>query len=100
MSLARRLGLLLIAAAGLPLARAAAVCKADAACSVAQLPASCCVGNTCTIDGKVTVSGATCDFNFGVKNVIIKTNSGKFEAGTSTVTIEAGSFKVEAPGQL
>jgi hypothetical protein len=81
---------------------AAAQCnKAYTTCQgdlVAQLPASCCPGGTCTLGGTITVPpGAVCDFNFGARHVNL---SGTFAVGNSTVTIEAESFHIKLGGQL
>src|SRR5207249_4828789 len=94
MPLMRRLAILLAAAALLLGVRSAgAVCSAPTACQFSDLPASCCGATTCTLDGAITVAGASCNLDFRPYNVTL-TSAGTINVGSSMLTIEAGSFVV------
>jgi hypothetical protein len=73
-----------------------AICSANV-CHFGDLPASCCGATSCTLDGTITVTGATCDLNFNGRNVTL---SGTLNLGSTPaipvkmLTIEAGSFRV------
>ena len=91
MSLKRWLAAGSLAAAALVAGMASAACGPAAVCTSADLPAGCCIGNTCTLDGTISLTGPTCDLNFGARNVTL---TGTLNVGTQTLTIEAGSFRI------
>src|SRR5258705_10796789 len=69
-----------------------AVCSVSACAAAALTPnAACCTASTCTIDGTLTVSGPTCTFDFGARNLTI---SGQVAAQGLTVTLMAKSVKL------
>ena len=71
---------------------AQAVC-APSACDATTLTsnAACCSASACTIDGTLTVSGPTCTFDFGTRNLTV---SGTIAAQGKTITLKAKSMKV------
>jgi hypothetical protein len=83
---------LALAAGVLAPSLAHAVCSVSA-CDAAALTANaaCCTASTCTIDGTLTVSGATCTFDFGARNLTV---SGQVAAQGKTITLRAKSVKV------
>ena len=103
MPLTRRLAVPLAALALVLGASRAAV----AACNVTSIPrpgeptcsaapflapsSGCCGATTCTIDGTVTLSGSTCDLDFGARSVTL---SGSLVVGSRTLTLEAGALTV------
>ena len=70
--------------------RAWSVCSKSNVCGAASLiaDAACCGATSCTIDGTVTVSGPTCTFDFGGRNLTV---SGQFVVGSRDVAIRAAS---------
>lgn len=55
-----------------------------------------CTGDPCVIAGDVVV-GDNADLDFGERNVILRA---VLDAGDGIVTLRAGSFEVDAPGQI
>src|SRR5262249_28412880 len=74
-------------------------CSATGACPNL---AGCCVGNTCTIDGTVTVTGSTCALDFGLHNVNLTGTLAISPTANapSLVTIRALSFAISGAGLL
>jgi len=72
--------------------RADAVCTLSA-CDASALTgnASCCSAAACTIDGTLTVSGPSCTFDFGTRNLTV---SGQIAAQGKTIVLKAKSVKV------
>jgi hypothetical protein len=71
---------------------------ADAVCNVSACDASiltsnpaCCTASTCTIDGTLTVTAASCTFDFGTRNLTV---SGQIAAQGKAVTLMAKSMKL------
>jgi hypothetical protein len=90
--LRRIAGLVACAVVSLAAGRAHAVCTASA-CDATALTANpaCCSAASCTIDGTLTVSGPTCSFDFGGRNLTV---SGTVSAQGKTITLKAKSMKL------
>ena len=84
--------LVALGAAALTPSRSEAACTVSA-CDAAPLIADpqCCSAAACTIDGTLTVSAATCTFDFGTRNLTV---SGQIAAQGKTITLRAKSVKV------
>lgn len=87
-----RLAALVVLALGAASA-AHADCGAQPACTFADI-AACCGATSCNIAGVLTISAATCDLDFGGRNVTV-TSSGQIVVGSKTLTIEAGSLHLQ-----
>jgi hypothetical protein len=83
-------------------ARADAICTlsaCDAAAVIAN--AQCCTASSCTIDGTLTVSGPTCTFDFGTRNLTVGSGgSGQIAAQGKTLTLRAKSVKIASAGLI